>query len=64
MSIKIPQAISRGKKRVEKLKTTEGPLTLTEGKGEDEEEESDDEVEFEKEEELPRKKGKAIITKP
>ena len=36
LSIKIPQAISRGKKRVAKLKTTEGPLMITEGKGEDE----------------------------
>ena len=64
LSIKIPQAISRGKKRVEKLKTTEGPLMLTEGKGEDEEEESDnDKDELEKEEELPKKKGKVIITK-
>ena len=48
LSIKIPQAISRGKKRVAKLKTTEGPLMLTEGKGEDEEEESDDEDESKK----------------
>ena len=46
LSIKIPQAIGRGKKRVSKLKTTEGPLMLTEGKGEDEEqEESDDDKE-------------------
>ena len=63
LSIKIPQAISRGKKRVAKLRTTEGPLMLTEGKGEDEEGESDDEEEFEKEEEPPRKKGEVIITK-
>ena len=39
LSIKIPQAISRGKKRVAKLKTIEGTLILIEGKGEDEEEE-------------------------
>ena len=66
LSIKIPQAISRGKKRVEKLKTTKGPLMLTEGKGEDEEEEEsdDDKDESEKEEEPPKKKGKVIITKP
>ena len=65
LSIKIPQAISRGKKRVAKLKTAEGPLMITEGKGEDEEyEPNDDEEESEKEEELVRKKGKVIITKP
>ena len=29
MGIKIPQALSRGKKRVAKLKTTEAPLMLT-----------------------------------
>ena len=64
LSIKIPQAISRGKKRVAKLKIAEGPLMLTKGKGEDEEEESDDEKEeSEKEEEPPRKKGKVFITK-
>ena len=45
LSIKIPQAISRGKNRVQKLKTDEGPLILTDGKGEDEEEESDDDKE-------------------
>ena len=61
LSIKIPQAISRGKKRVAKLKIAEGPLMLTEGKGEDEEEEESDD---DKEEETPRKKGKVFITKP
>ena len=64
LSIKIPQAIGRGKKRVAKLKTTEGPLMLTEGKGEDEEDESNEEEgESEKEEEPPKKKGKVFITK-
>ena len=64
LSIKIPQAISRGKKRAAKLRTAKGPLMLTEGKGEDEEGESDEEEESEKEEEPLRKKGKVIITKP
>ena len=65
LSIKIPQAISRGKKRVAKLKTIEGPLMITKGKGEDEEDEpEDEEEESKKEEELVRKKGKVIITKP
>ena len=64
LSIKIPQAIIRGKKRVAKMKIAEGPLMLTKGKGEDEEEESDDDKdESEKEEELPKKKGKVIIIK-
>ena len=58
LSIKIPQAVSRGKKRVAKLKTAEGPLMLTKGKGEDEEEESNDEDESEKEEEPPRRKAR------
>ena len=62
LSIKIPQAISRGKKRVAKLRTAEGPLMLTEGKGEDEE--SKESKESEKEVEPPKKKGKVIITKP
>ena len=62
LGIKIPQAISRGKKRVAKLKTTKGSLMLPEGKGEDEE--SEESKEFEKEEEPPKKKGKVIITKP
>ena len=59
LSIKIPQAINRGKKRMTKLKTVEGPLMLTEGKGGDDEKE-----ESKKEEEPPKKKGKVIITKP
>ena len=58
LSIKIPQAFNRGKKRVDKLRTVEGPLMLTEGKGEDEEEESDDEEEYEKKEEPPRNKAR------
>ena len=62
LSIKVPQAISRGKKRVAKLRTTEGPLMLTEGKGEDDE--SDESDESEKVVEPPKKKGKVIITKP
>ena len=65
LSIKIPQAISRGKKRVEKFKSTEGTLILTKGKGEDEEEEEfDDEKDESENEEPPKKKGKVIITKP
>ena len=66
LSIKIPQAISRGKKRVAKLKITEGPLMLTKGKDRDEEEEESDNEkdELEKEEEPPKKKGNVIITKP
>lgn len=52
LSIKIPQDISIGKKRVSKMKTIEGPLMITEGKGEDEEDDpEDDEEESEKEEE-------------
>ena len=45
LSIKIPQALRRGKKRVAKLKIAEGPLMLTEGKGEDEGDEPKDEEE-------------------
>ena len=66
LSIKIHQALSKGKKRVAKLKTTKGPLMITEGKGEDKEDELDnEEEESKKEEEEPvRKKGKVFITKP
>ena len=49
LSIKIPQALSKGKKRATKLKTTEGPVMITEGKGEDEDEYDDEEEESEKE---------------
>ena len=64
--IELPQALSRGKKRVAKMKTTEGPLMLTEGKGEDEEDDYDnkDEEPEKEEEEIVRKKGKVFITKP
>ena len=62
LSIKIPQAISRGKKRAAKLRTAEGPLMITEGKGEDVD--SEDSAESEKEVEPAMKKGKVIITKP
>ena len=55
--------VNKGKRRIEKLRTTRTPLMLTEGKGEDVEE-SEDEEELEKEEEPVRKKGKVIITKP
>ena len=58
LSIKIPQAIKRGKKRVAKIKIAEGPLMLIEGKGEDDDDES------KKEEDPPKKKGKVIINKP
>ena len=64
LSIKIPQVINRGKKRVAKLKTTKGPLMITEGKGKDEDEPKDVDEEAKKEVELVRKKGKVIITKP
>ena len=43
LQIKIPQAISKGKRRIAKLKTEIGPLMLTEGKEEDEEEEEEEE---------------------
>ena len=62
LQIKIPQAISKGKRRVAQLKSAVGPLMLTEGKGEDEAEAK--ETESEKEEGPPQKKGKVIITKP
>ena len=45
ISIKIPQALSRGKKRATKLKTTEDLLMLTKGKDEDDKEESKEEEE-------------------
>ena len=64
LGINIPQALSRGKKRVAKLKTAKTPLMLTEGKGEDEVETDNEEEDSKKEEELIRKKGKVIITKP
>ena len=65
LQIKIPQAISKGKRRIAKLKTKINPLMLTKGKGEDEEEEEEgEEPESEKEVEPQRKKGKVIITKP
>ena len=64
LQIKIPQAISKEKRRIAKLETEIGPLMLTEGKGEDEEEEEEEESESEKEVEAQRKKGKVIITKP
>ena len=62
LEIKIPQAISKGKRKIEKLKTTSGPLMLIEGKGEDEEE--SEEKESEKEAEPMKKKRKVIITRP
>ena len=65
LRIKIPQALSQGKKRVSKLKTAEGSLMLTQGRVEDEEDElEDEEEESGKEEEPVRKKGKVFITKP
>ena len=62
LEIKLPQAISKGKRKIAKLKTSIGPLMLTEGKGEDEE--GEEEEEEESEEEQPKKKGRVIITKP
>ena len=53
--------VNKGKRRIEKLKSST-LLLLTEGKGEDVEEAKDVE-EYEKEEPL-KKKGKVIITKP
>ena len=47
LQIKIPQAISKGKRSIAKLKTNVGPLMIIEGREEDEEEE---ETDFEKEE--------------
>ena len=65
LEIKLPQAISKGNRKIEKLKTDTGPLMLTEGKGEDVEgEESEKEEEIEKEAEPKKKKGNVIITKP
>jgi hypothetical protein len=62
LEIKLPQAINKGKRKIEKLKNKSGPLMLTEGKGEDEEEYK--EKESKKEAELVKKKGRVIITKP
>ena len=63
LEIKLPQAVNKEKRRIEKLKSS-APLFLTNGKGEDEKgEEVKDEEEYEKEEPL-KKKGKVIITKP
>ena len=59
LQIKIPQAISKGKRRIAKMKTEIDPPMLTKEEGEEEEEE-----ESEKEVEPQRKKGKVIITKP
>ena len=65
LEIKLPQAISKGKRKIEKLKIDTGPLMLTEGQGEDvEEEESEEEEEPKKGVEPVKKKGKVIITKP
>src|SRR4029434_8856579 len=64
LEIKLPQAISKGKRKIEKLKTDSGPLMLTEGKGEDKEGEESEEEEEQKEAEPSRKKGKVIITNP
>ncbi len=73
LEIKIPHAISKGKRKIAKLKISTGSLMLTEGKGEDEEgeeeergqeEEGEEEGEEESVEEQPKKKGKVIITKP
>ena len=65
LSIKLPQALSQGKKRVAKMKIVEGPLMLTEGNGEDEGDDFDnkDEESEKEEEEIVRKKGKVFITK-
>ena len=48
LQIKIPQAISKGKRRIAQLKIEVGSLMITEGKGEDDEEEEETELEKEK----------------
>ena len=61
LSIKLPQAVNKGRKRMAKMQTST-PLMLTKGKGEEieEEEEKDESVE----EQVPmKKKGKVTITK-
>ena len=62
ITIKLPQAVSKCKKRIEKIEFNTS-LLLTKGKGEDDDD-AEDEEELEKEEELVKKKGKVIITKP
>lgn len=62
LEIKPPRVINKGKRRIEKLKSSIPPL-LTEGKGEDVED-VEDEEECKKEEETLKKNGKVIITKP
>ena len=55
--------VNKGKKRIEKLKTS-STLLLTKGKGDDiEEDEVEDEEKLEEDEPL-KKKGNVIITKP
>ena len=63
LEIKLPQAVSKGKKRIAKLKTS-STLLLTEGKGEDIEEGEAKYEEKSEEEESLKKKGKVIITIP
>ena len=63
LEIKLPQLVNKGKRRIEKLKTSSTPVMLIEGKREDVEEPGEDE-ELEKEEEITKNKGKVIITKP
>ena len=61
LSIKLPQAVNKGRKRMAKMQTST-PLMLTEGKGEDIAKE--EEVEESEEESSPvKKKGKVTITK-
>ena len=71
LEIKLPQALKRGRKKVEKIikdnTSSNFPLMPTGGKEDDlEEEEGEEENVYEEEleeEEPPKKKGKVIITK-
>ena len=71
LEIKLPQVVSRGRKRIEKIiknaKSSSSSLMLTKGKGDDvedkDEEDEAKETKFENED-PPKKKGNNIITKP
>ena len=61
LSIKLPQAVNKGRKRMAKMQSS-SPLMLTKGKGEDIAEEEEEE-ESEEEPTLVKKKGKVNIVK-
>ena len=63
LEIKLPQEVSKGKRRIEKMKSS-STILLTKGKGEDEQGEEVEDKEESKKEEPLKKKGKVIITKP